>query len=470
MEHHVVAGSNGDSTKQVLWMAMELSLSKWKLGFSDGSTRAARVVTIEARDYAALEQQIERARRTFKLSDPCLVRSMYEAGREGFSVHPRLEQLGIENVIVDPASLEVSRHARRAKSDKLDVESLLRHLMAYGANRGRLAIVRVPKPEDESRRHLDREIEALQKERGVHTKRIQALLFAQGIATEVKPKLFDNLGSLRTADGRALPEELMARIRREQSRLELVQEHLRALQKERQTQIAQGTGATAERMRVLMSLCGIGCTGSFRLVVEFFGWRTFRESPASGASRRAGLGPYASGKMDHDQGISKAGNRRVRALMIELAWSGSDGSLTASSPSGTRNDSGTRRARMRSSANKSAIQVASFTSVLRPGTFLMCAAEHPDRHNALCIKSMAALLWLRRCGIPEGANLARVLRGRTRPAATIRGARGIPGPTKKRACNTIENPTSVPTRDPACHNARRPFPASRVRRLPGGGL
>ena len=111
----------------------------------------------------------------------------------------------------------------------------------------------------------------MQKERGVHTKRIQALLFAQGIATEVKPKLFDNLGSLRTADGRALPEELIARIRREQSRLELAQEHLRELQKERQTQIAQGTGATAERMGILMPLCGIGCTASFRLVVEFFG-------------------------------------------------------------------------------------------------------------------------------------------------------------------------------------------------------
>jgi transposase len=265
MEHDVVAGANGNSTKPVLWMAMELSLSKWKLGFSDGSTRAARIVTIEARDYAALDQQVARARRAFSLSETCSVRSLYEAGREGFSVHRRLEQMGVENVIVDPASLEVSRHARRAKSDKLDVESLLRHLMAYGANRGRLAIVRVPKPEDEARRQLDREIEALQKERGVHTKRIQALLFAQGIATEVKPKLFDELGSLRTADGRTLPEELIARIHREQSRLELAQEHLRELQKARKTQIVEGTGATAERMRVLMSLCGIGCTASFRL-------------------------------------------------------------------------------------------------------------------------------------------------------------------------------------------------------------
>ncbi len=181
MGQDVAVGRDADSTKPVLWMAMELSLSKWKLGFSDGSARAARVVTIEARDYAALEQQIARAKRAFKLDEASAVRSLYEAGREGFSVHRRLEQMAVENMIVDPASLEVSRHARRAKTDGLDVESLLRHLVAYGANRGRLAIVRVPKPEDEARRQLDREIEALQKERGVHTKRIQSLLFAQGL-------------------------------------------------------------------------------------------------------------------------------------------------------------------------------------------------------------------------------------------------------------------------------------------------
>jgi transposase len=320
MGHDVAAGGDADSTKPVLWMAMELSLSKWKLGFSDGSARAARVVTTEARDYTALEVQIARARRAFHMDESNVVRSLYEAGREGFSVHRRLEQMGVQNVVVDPASLEVSRHARRAKSDKLDVESLLRHLMAHGANRGRMAIVRVPKPEDEARRQLDREIEALQKERGVHAKRIQSLLFAQGIAIEVKAKSLDTLETLRTADDRALPQELVARIRRERRRLELVQEQLEELEKERQTQIAKGTGETAERMRILMSLCGIGWTGSFRLVVEFFGWRTFQNRRQVAQAAGLASSPYASGTMDREQGISKAGNRRVRALMIELAW------------------------------------------------------------------------------------------------------------------------------------------------------
>lgn len=319
MGQDVAVGQNADSTKPVLWMAMELSLSKWKLGFSDGSARAARIVTIEARDYAALEQQIARAKRAFKLDETSAVRSLYEAGREGFSVHRRLEQMAIENVIVDPASLEVSRQARRAKSDKLDVESLLRHLMAYGANRGRLAILRVPKPEDEARRQLDREVEALQKERGVHTKRIQSLLFAQGIALDGKAKLLDDLEALRTADGRALPQELIARIRREQRRLELAQEQIHQLEKERET-LVQGAGEAAARMRTLMSLCGIGWTGSFRLVVEFFGWRTFQNRRQVAQAAGLASSPYASGTMNHEQGISKAGNRRVRALMIELAW------------------------------------------------------------------------------------------------------------------------------------------------------
>jgi transposase len=326
MEHDVAVDRNADSTKPVLWMAMELSLSKWKLGFSDGSARAARFVTIEARDYAALEQQIASAKRAFKLDETSVVRSLYEAGREGFSVHRRLEQMAVENMIVDPASLEVSRHARRAKSDTLDVESLLRHLMAYGANRGRLAIVRVPKPEDEARRQLDREIEALQKERGVHTKRIQSLLFAQGIAMVVKATSLDTLETLRTADGRALPQELIARIGRERRRLELVQEQIQQLEKERETQIVHGTGKSAERMRILMSLCGIRLDGELSLGGRIFRMENVPESPASCASRRAGCEPlrerHDGSRTRHQQSRqpSRAGSDdRTRVVLAPMA-------------------------------------------------------------------------------------------------------------------------------------------------------
>ena len=136
----------------------------------------------------------------------------------------------------------------------------------------------------------------------------------------VKAKSLETLETLRTADGRALPQELIARIGRERRRLELVEEQIQQLEKERETQIVHGTGKSAERMRILMSLCGIGWTGSFRLVVEFFGWRTFQNRRQVAQAGGLAASPYASGTMDREQGISKAGNRRVRALMIELAW------------------------------------------------------------------------------------------------------------------------------------------------------
>jgi|SRR5580658_2338678 transposase len=91
MDHDVAASAEENTTKVTLWMALELSLSKWKLGFSDRSGRPARVVTIEARDYEAVVAQIERAKRAFGRTGACEVRSLYEAGREGFSVHRRLD-------------------------------------------------------------------------------------------------------------------------------------------------------------------------------------------------------------------------------------------------------------------------------------------------------------------------------------------------------------------------------------------
>jgi transposase len=317
MEHDVATGvSKGSKT---LWLALELSLSKWKLAFSDGGPERSRLVTIEARDFDALSQQIERAKRAFKLPTDCLVRSLYEAGRDGFALHRRLIAMGIENIIIDAASIEVSRHARRAKSDAIDAESLLRHLMAFANGRGRLAVVRVPSPQDEAMRQPDREIETLKKEIGQHRKRIQSLLFAEGIAVELKVSLVKELPSLRTADGRALSSELVGRIVREFTRLDIVREQLSVLEKQRKERI-ESDSAQGKMMRTLCALMGIGPVGSFRMIVEFFGWRTFRNRRE--VSQAAGLAPspYASGQMNHEQGISKVGNKRIRALMIELAW------------------------------------------------------------------------------------------------------------------------------------------------------
>ena len=320
MDQDVATGGEADTTTQAMWMAMELSLSKWKLGFSDGSGRPPRIVTVDARDYDALVGQVARAKRAFGVAEACEVRSMYEAGREGFSVHRSARAAW--DTQCDRGSGE-SRGVPACAAGEVGLdrrESLLRHLVAYGCNRAPLAVVRVPSPEDEGRRQLDRELESLKKERGVHKKRIQSLLFAQGIAVDVTAALVGTLESMRTADGRALPTELVTRIRREGERLARVEEQLRVAEAERRARVMEGADVAAVRMRTLMGLCGIGWTAAFRLVVEFFGWRTFANRRR--VAQAAGLAstPYSSGTMDRDQGISKAGNRRVRALMIELAW------------------------------------------------------------------------------------------------------------------------------------------------------
>lgn len=317
MEHDVATVAT-EGTK-TLWLALELSLSKWKLAFSDGGRERSRLVTVEARDFTSLSREIDRAKRAFKLPSDCAVRSLYEAGRDGFALHRKLVAMGVDNIVIDAASIEVSRHARRAKSDAIDAESLVRNLMAFAAGRGRLAVVRVPSPEDEAMRQPDREIETLKKEIGQHRKRIQSLLFAEGIATEVKPPLAKELSMLRTADGRPLSAELVGRIGREFQRLDVVREQLSVLEKERKERIGSDS-AHGKMMRTLCALLGVGPVGAFRMVVEFFGWRTFRNRRE--VSQAAGLAPtpYASGQMDHQQGISKVGNKRIRALMIELAW------------------------------------------------------------------------------------------------------------------------------------------------------
>lgn len=318
METNVTTGAAQDS--KTLYMSLELSLAKWKLAFSDGGRDRARLVTIEARDFDALKREVERAKRSLNLPSDSRVCSLYEAGRDGFALHRKLIAIGIENIVIDPASIEVSRHARRAKTDTLDAESLVRNLIAFLSGNGRLAVVRVPNPEDEARRQPDREITTLQKEIGQHSKRIQSLLFTEGIAVEdVKPELEKRLGELRTADGRELSGEMVSRIKREFARLDLAKKQLKELSKYREAQV-ECSSKQGDLMKALVNLKGVGKVSAFRIVVEFFGWRNF--SNRRELAQAAGLAPtpFASGKLDREQGISKVGNKRVRALMIELAW------------------------------------------------------------------------------------------------------------------------------------------------------
>ena len=171
-----------EDTAEALYVAFELSKAKWKLGFSDGSHRAARVVTVDAPDVEAVDRQILKAKQSFGLREGAPVYSCYEAGRDGFWLHRALTDRGIDNLVVDPASIEVNRRKRRVKTDRVDAVKLLGQLIRYYRGERRVwAVVRVPSEQDEAARQLHRELAVLRNERARHRMRIQSLLFAQGI-------------------------------------------------------------------------------------------------------------------------------------------------------------------------------------------------------------------------------------------------------------------------------------------------
>jgi transposase len=245
--------------------------------------------------------------------------SCYEAGRDGFWLHRQLTELGIDNQVVDAASIEVARRARRAKTDRLDAQALLEKLMRYERGERRVwRLVRVPDPQWEDLRQLHREREQLRKDRNRARNRLTSKLVAQGVRLRPGKGFLERLEAVRLFDGRRLPVHLKAGLVREWERLALIEEQLRAVEREIRTLIDEHEGLRA--VRALMALPGVGPIGAWTLVVELFGWRAI-------ANRRelAGLAglvpsPYNSGAMERDQGISKAGNRRVRALLIQLAW------------------------------------------------------------------------------------------------------------------------------------------------------
>ena len=183
---------------ETLYVALELSHKKWKLGWSDGKQRRVRTASIAAQDWNALDRELNRARVEFGLSKESRVVSCYEIGREGFWLHRALVSRGIENVVVDASSIEVNRRARRAKTDRMDAEKLVRQLIRYGLGEHRVwSVVRVPDEEAEDARQLHRDIEVLKRERRQHRVRIQSLLFAQGIDLKVSKRFAEKLSQLR---------------------------------------------------------------------------------------------------------------------------------------------------------------------------------------------------------------------------------------------------------------------------------
>jgi transposase len=310
------------STDQAsLYMAFEMGTKTWKLGFSSGMGQAARRRTVDAGDLIALGQEVRRAREKFGLPLDAPVRSCYEAGLDGFWLHRYLQEQGIANVVVDSASIEVNRRHRRAKTDRLDVQQLLRLLIRYHCGEPEVwHVVHVPSVEAEDARHLHRQLISLRRDRTRHSNRIWGLLRTCGVTLKLGNNFSEGLAQARQATGQPLPPGLCQRVQREYRCYQHTQELIAELEAQRWELIASGDTRGIQMVRDLMRLRAIGENTAWLLVMEFFGWRAFRNRREVGALAGLTPTPYQSGEGYHEQGISKAGNPRVRMTMIEIAW------------------------------------------------------------------------------------------------------------------------------------------------------
>jgi transposase len=311
-----------NANEPVLFMACELSEKTWKLGFTIGHGQQPRERTIAARDAKRLLNEVAQTKARFGLGATAPVVSCYEAGREGFWLHRFLQAQGITNHVVDSSSIEGNRRKRRAKSDALDVRKLLNMLMRYHhGERHVWRVVNVPSVEAEDQRYLHRDLETVKQERARTSNRIKGLLSSQGIRLASMHKLPEQLDALRLWDGAPVPGGLRGRLLRVYAHYEFLGQHIAELEADRRALLRHSHEATIEKVRQLMQLKGIGINGAWLLVREFFGWRALKTRREVGGLAGFTPTPYQSGASAREQGITKAGNRHVRWMATELAWS-----------------------------------------------------------------------------------------------------------------------------------------------------
>jgi transposase len=312
------------STAAVWYVAFELSAKEWLLTMSGAPHAKRQRARVRPGDQAGIERAVTEAKRRLGLPADAPVRSCYEAGRDGFWPHRCLMTLGVTNVVVDSSSIEVSRRARRAKTDRLDGEKLLRLLLRHGGGeRDMWHVVRVPSPEAEDARHASRGLTTLQAERTRYRNRIHSLLALHGVARlRLDARLPERLTAARDWAQAPLPPGVQARVLETWRLLQNVEmERQRARRTERQhsrppTSTPEPELTVAQR---LARLRGVAARTATILADELFG-RALRNRREVGALTGLGAAPYRSGTIARDQGIAPSGLPAVRRVAVEIAW------------------------------------------------------------------------------------------------------------------------------------------------------
>lgn len=316
---------------QMLFVALELSKLTWLVAATDRNGVEVRFGRVDAGRIDQLERFLAKVKKRLGLEATGPMSTCYEAGRDGFWLHRALVARGIENVVLDPSSIEVPRRMRHAKTDRLDAGRLLQLLLRLERGERAARVVRVPSPEQEDLRQTHRERERLMSTMTSKTNQIEGLLAAQGVQARGRSVTKNNLDKMRGWDGSPLPRQLHQRLVRAVEAVDLIRKQIAAVDKELRVDFAKhlrkekqsaGDNVVAVDNAVMLNrLVGVGWYGATVLCRELFNWRDFQNRRQLGGCTGLVSVPRLSGAGGHQQGISRAGRSEVRKLLVEQAWS-----------------------------------------------------------------------------------------------------------------------------------------------------
>jgi len=315
-----VVRSEVSVNESVLYVAFELAKKEWKLAITSGFGVQPWLRTVAAGDVGAVERAVRSGRQRFGLPPTARVVSCYEAGRDGFWIHRAVQRLGFENRVVDSASIEVNRRARRTKTDRIDALKLVMMLVRVcGGERRVFAEVHVPSAEAEAARHRSRERTALVQEQTRLRNQIGSWLATSGCCVTARTRQQTTWWTgVRDWADTPLPAPVQARIARAEARLAMVAEQVAAIEASQATTTRQAEPSTP--LARLVQLKGVATTSASVLLDEGLVWRAFRNRRQIGGLLGFAPAKYDSGESSRDQGISRAGNKRLQSVMVQLAW------------------------------------------------------------------------------------------------------------------------------------------------------